>query len=337
MTALLDVQDLRVAYTDLDGHEVELLRGVTFRLEAGETAALVGESGSGKSLTVKATLGLLPHPLRICGGRIQFKDSNLLALNEQEYQALRGRAFALVPQDPMSSLNPVFTIADQFADLICFQGRSSVGPIDYWTPRFSAQRKREIRQQTLEAMRQVSLPNPDGVLGRYPVELSGGMCQRVLIAMALVGHPTLLIADEPGTALDVTIQAQINRLLAERVRERGMTMLYVTHDLGIARQLCHRVYVMYAGRIVEQGTAAEIFSRPRHPYTRGLLKSAPKLSGDPFTGIEGSPPDPKTLGDGCAFRFRCPHAIARCAEGIPDLASVGNGHAAACIRTADLD
>lgn len=337
MMPLLDVQDLRVAFTDVDGHQVELLRGVTLQLHRGETAALVGESGCGKSLTVKAILGLLPGAsLRISSGAVLFEGTNLLTLSEKDYQSLRGRQFALVPQHPISSLNPVFTISDQFTDLICFQGRSRVGLIDYWTPRVGSRRKAAIRQKTLSALRQVSLPNPEGVLGRYPVELSGGMCQRVLIAMALVGNPTLLIADEPGTALDVTIQAQINRLLAERVRERSMAMLYVTHDLGIARMISDCVYVMYAGRIVEQGRTSDIFARPRHPYTRGLLKSVPKLSGEPFEGIEGSPPDPRTLSDGCAFRWRCPHAIPRCAEATPALLHLGDGQAAACIRAEEL-
>ena len=201
----------------------------------------------------------------------------------------------------------------------------------------SGPRRREIRDRTIDALREVSLPSPEELVDRYPMQLSGGQSQRVLIALALLGDPKIVIADEPGTALDVTIEAQINDLLLERVQARDTSMIYITHDLGIASQMADRVYVMYAGRVVEEGPTATVFSSPKHPYTAGLIKAVPKVTDEPFSGIRGTLPDPKAIGDGCAFRWRCPHAIDVCAAAVPPLTDIGVGHRAACIRARELE
>ena len=335
---VLEVAGLGVDFDDADGAKVRLLRGVDIDVKPGEVVALVGESGCGKSLTAKAVLGLLPSPpLTVVSGRIALVGRDLLALDPRHYQGLRGRVLTLVPQHPLSSLNPVFTVGEQFFDLICFQGRARLNPFEYLAPRANRRRRRDIRARIVAALREVALPDPAEVIDKYPLELSGGMCQRILIAMALVGEPRLIIADEPGTALDVTIEAQINALLLDRVRAHGAALLYITHDLGIARQISDRVFVMYAGRVIETGATAELFRRPRHPYTRGLIDSVPKLSHRPVRGIRGTLPDPKTLDGGCAFRWRCAHAVEACGAAVPALAAVGEGHGAACIRAGELE
>ncbi len=337
MSTLLEVKDLALGYQDVDGVEVSLLRGIDLVLAEREVIALVGESGCGKSVTAKAILGVLPGNLESRAGTIWFDGRDLLAISEADYQSLRGRSFTLVPQHPLSSLNPVFTVAEQFFDMICFQGQRRVGPLNYWRPRLSRSRRREIRERTIAALQEVSLPNPEEILGMYPMQLSGGMSQRVLIALALLSSPRVVIADEPGTALDVTIESQINELLMERVAARGMAMIYITHDLGIASQLSDRAYVMYAGRIVEEGPTQQVFTRPRHPYTAGLLKAVPKVTEEPFEGIPGTLPDPKVLGEGCAFRWRCRHATSECETHTPALIDADDrGHRAACLRLSEL-
>jgi len=337
VTALLEVEGLEIGFTDADGAEVTLLRGIDLALREREVIALVGESGCGKSITAKAILGVLAQPpLRIKRGAIRFQGRDLLKLPAAAYHALRGPGFTLVPQHPLSSLNPMFTVEQQFFDLMNYQGRARVGFVDYWKPRLSATRRRDTRERTIAALREVSLPAPEEILGRYPFQLSGGMSQRVLIAMALLGSPKMVIADEPGTALDVTIESQINDLLRERVEARGMAMIYITHDLGIASELADRVYVMYAGRVVEEGATHEVFNAPRHPYTAGLLKAVPKVSNEPFAGIKGTLPDPKAIGGGCAFRWRCPYATAACEGVVPPLVDVGDGRRAACVRATEL-
>ncbi|MSO65231.1 MAG: ABC transporter ATP-binding protein [Alphaproteobacteria bacterium] len=337
MTILLEVAQLQISYSDADGVDVRLLRGVDLVVNEREVVAVVGESGCGKSITAKAILGVLPRPpLRIEGGAIRYRGRDLLPLGEADYHALRGSAFTLVPQHPLSSLNPVFTVAQQFFDLICFQGKARVSLGQYWRPRLSRRTRDAVRARTIEALHEVSLPDPESILERYPFQLSGGMSQRVLIAMALLSQPAIVIADEPGTALDVTIESQINDLLLERVQARGMAMIYITHDLGIASQLADRVYVMYAGRVVEEGPTETVFTAPRHPYTAGLLKAVPKVTNEPFAGIRGTLPDPKALDGGCAFRWRCAYATPACGIGVPPLAEVGPGRRAACIRAGDI-
>ncbi|MBM3508928.1 MAG: ABC transporter ATP-binding protein [Alphaproteobacteria bacterium] len=334
---LLDIRGLTIGFTDVDRTEVTLLRGVDIQVRRGEIVALVGESGCGKTLTTRAVLGLLQSPpLEVTAGTIRFDGVDLLGLGADAIHALRGRAMTLVPQHPLSSLNPVFTVGEQFFDLLSFQGRASIGPLGYLRPRLDRTARDRNRAATIAALKSVSLPDPEGVIDRYPSELSGGMCQRVLIAMALLSTPKLIIADEPGTALDVTIEAQINRLLLAKVREQRTAMLYITHDLGIARELSDRVFVMYAGRVVETGATAQVFARPRHPYTRGLIDSVPRLSAAPIKGIRGVLPDPKTLGEGCAFRFRCDFAVPACSAATPPLAAVAPAQAAACPRSAEI-
>lgn len=332
MNYLLDTRDLQVEFTELDGQQVQLLRGVNLSIKHQEVAAVVGESGCGKSLTVKTVLGVLPPVLKVVAGQVIFDGNDLLKLTEKEYQKMRGKAFTLVPQHPLSSLNPLFTIEQQFFDLICYQGRLGLNPWTYLSTRHNRHRKREIREIMLEALNQVKLPHPQQILQQYPAQLSGGMCQRILIAMALVNDPKMVIADEPGTALDATIEAQINDLLLERVRDKGTTLLYITHDLGIAKQLSQWVFVMYCGRVVEHGPTAAVFGNPRHPYTIGLMNSVPKMSNESFTGIRGLVPDPKTVQSGCVFRWRCDEAGPECGEAEPADRPVGDTHYAACFR-----
>jgi len=337
MSALLTIDNLKIGYRDIDGVDVRLLRGVSLTVAAGEVISLVGESGCGKSITAKAILGVLPDNVDICGGTIRYDGQNLLDLDEVGYQAMRGRAFTLVPQHPLSSLNPVFTVGAQFFDLIAFQGRTHVSVVDYWRPRLSGPQRRKIRDRTINALREVSLPSPEELVDRYPLQLSGGQSQRVLIALALLGDPKIVIADEPGTALDVTIEAQINDLLLERVQARNTSMIFITHDLGIASQLADRVYVMYAGSVVEEGPTATVFSSPKHPYTAGLIKAVPNVTDEPFSGIPGTLPDPKAVGGGCAFRWRCAYATSACASTVPPLEYIGVGHRAACFRGRELE
>jgi oligopeptide/dipeptide ABC transporter ATP-binding protein len=337
MSALLTIDNLKIGYRDVDGVDVSLLRGVSLTVAPGEVISLVGESGCGKSITAKAILGVLPDNVDISGGTIRYDGQNLLDLDEAGYQALRGRAFTLVPQHPLSSLNPVFTVGAQFFDLIAFQGRTHVSIVDYWRPRLSGPQRRKILDRTINALREVSLPSPEELVDRYPLQLSGGQSQRVLIALALLGDPKIVIADEPGTALDVTIEAQINDLLLERVQARNTSMIFITHDLGIASQLADRVYVMYAGSVVEEGPTASVFSSPKHPYTAGLIKAVPNVTDEPFSGIPGTLPDPKAVGGGCAFRWRCAYATSACASTVPQLEYIGVGHRAACFRGRELE
>ena len=337
MSALLTINNLKIGYRDIDGVDVSILRGVSLTLAPGEVISLVGESGCGKSITAKAVLGVLPDNVDIRGGTIRYDGQNLLDLDEAGYQAMRGRAFTLVPQHPLSSLNPVFTVGAQFFDLIAFQGRTHVSVIDYWRPRLSGTQRRKIRDRTINALREVSLPSPEELVDRYPLQLSGGQSQRVLIALALLGDPKIVIADEPGTALDVTIEAQINDLLLERVQARNTSMIFITHDLGIASQLADRVYVMYAGSVVEEGPTATVFSSPKHPYTAGLIKAVPNVTDEPFSGIPGTLPDPKAVGGGCAFRWRCAYTTSACASTVPPLEYIGVGHRAACFRGRELE
>ena len=333
MTELLSVKGLRIEVADARGGTMQLLRGVDLDIARGEIVAVVGESGCGKSLTAKALLGLLPTPpLRIAAGAAVFHGQDLLSLDQAALHALRGTKLALVPQHPLSSLNPAFTLGQQFFDLIAFRGRARVGMGAYLRPRLSRSSKDAIRAAITEALARVSLPSPEQLIDRYPHELSGGMSQRALIAMALLGNPELLIADEPSTALDVTIGDQINRLLLERVRAQNAAMLYITHDLGIARAIAARVFVMYAGRVVESGAADAVLRRPLHPYTQGLLRAVPRLVKRKIEGIAGTLPDPRAIGAGCAFRWRCPNAVAACAASDPAPVRAEPGHEAACIH-----
>jgi peptide/nickel transport system ATP-binding protein len=319
--ALLRIDDLRVRFRTGAG-VVEAVNGVSFEIFPGETLAVVGESGSGKSVTAMAVLGLLQSPpASVDGGRVLFRGEDLLKASPARLRALRGNQISMIFQEPMTSLNPVFSIGDQIGEsLELHRGLDSD----------------EARAETARLLELVGIPDPERRLDEYPHRLSGGMRQRVMIAMALACRPALLIADEPTTALDVTVQAQILELLAALQRAVGMSILLITHDLGVVAEAARRVVVMYAGSVVEHAFTDELFERPRHPYTAGLFLSLPHLdSGDePLRPIEGSVPDALHLPPGCRFHPRCPFAMPVCRERQPPLVLRGKGserpHLSAC-------
>jgi peptide/nickel transport system ATP-binding protein len=297
---------------------VRAVDGVSFAIRPGERLAVVGESGSGKSTTALSLLRLLPRAGRVTAGRVMLRGRDLLELPERELRHVRGKEIGIVFQDPMSSLNPVLRIRDQI-----------IPPIRKHLGLGSA----AALSRAIELLRDVGIPGPEWRVNAYPHELSGGMRQRVLIAMALSCRPTLLIADEPTTALDVTIQAQIVALLKRLSDATGVAVLFVTHDFGLVARFAHTIAVMYAGRIVEYGSARDVFARPSHPYTQALLRSIPSITGardSRLTQIDGAPPDLATLGPGCAFAPRCSLAYGRCDVERPDLEERDIGHAAAC-------
>jgi peptide/nickel transport system ATP-binding protein len=317
--ALLDVRDLRTYFYTRRG-VVKAVDGATFSVRRGETLGIVGESGSGKSVTCLSILRLVPEPGgRIVGGTITFAGEDLLAKSPEEMRRLRGSRIAMILQDPMASLNPAFTVGEQIAETLRLH-RGLGG--------------RALDARVIELLRQVRISDPERRVHAYPHQMSGGIRQRVAGAIAISCQPSLLIADEPTTSLDVTIQAQYLKLLKEIQRETNLAMIFVTHDLGIVAKLCDRVAVMYAGRIVETGTTREIFNRPRHPYTIGLLNCLPTLrqGREPLTAIEGQPPDLATLPRGCSFAPRCPLAEPRCHEERPLLEPLEADHLAACLR-----
>jgi peptide/nickel transport system ATP-binding protein len=319
---LLSVRSLSVEFSSY-GRRLQVLRDVSLDVPAHRHVALVGESGCGKSVTMRAVMGILPTPpARIVSGAILFDGRDLLRLNPREREALRGTAMSMVFQDPMTSLNPVFTIGDQMGTILKYADR-----------RLGRARNRTERLARVhEVLSQVRMPDPERIARSYPIQLSGGMRQRVLIAMALLSEPRLLIADEPGTALDVTTQAQILKLMRDLVDDRGLALLMITHNLGVVREAADTVYVMYAGSVVEHAPTAELFARPRHPYTRALIDCVPKLSGEAtFRGIDGSLPDYAAPPPGCRFAPRCPLAIPACGRP-PEDRSVGACHHAACWR-----
>ena len=313
--SLLEVDDLRVSFA-WGARPMEAVRGVSFRLERGEILGLVGETGSGKTLTGLSLLRLVPPPGMVTAKRLAFGGLDLLALRPGELRAIRGTRIAMIFQDPATSLNPVFTVGAQLDAVLA--AHTSLG-------------RRDRRARAIERLGEVGLPNPQRILGLYPHELSGGMQQRLMIALALAGDPELLIADEPTTALDVTIQAQILDLLRRLQAERGLSIVLVSHNLGIVRETCHRLALMYAGSLVEEGPTAEVLGAPRHPYTRSLLDSL--VTGDrrkmPLPVLPGFGPAPGTLPPGCPFAPRCPMAIERCRAEKPPLMTA-RGRAAAC-------
>jgi len=318
---LLRVEDLKTHFHTRDG-VVRAVDGVSFEVNAGETLAIVGESGCGKSVTSMSILRLLPMPpARIAGGRIEFDGRNLLDLSEPEMRKVRGNAISMIFQEPMTSLNPVLTIGRQIAEaLVLHRGMS----------------QKDATARAIEMLRKVHIPEAERRITQYPHELSGGMRQRVMIAMALACGPRLLIADEPTTALDVTIQAQILELMRELHRETGAAIILITHDLGVVAEMAQRVVVMYAGRKVEEAPIEELFANPRHPYTRGLLGSMPHLgdsvneTGKRLVEIPGMVPSLKDPAPGCLFAPRCPNVIDRCTRDAPPLEQQGAGHWAAC-------
>jgi oligopeptide/dipeptide ABC transporter ATP-binding protein len=317
MTRVLDVRDLRVSFPGPDGGWLHPVDGVSFSLDRGETLALVGESGCGKSLSSLALLRLVPPPGRIDpASEIRLGDADVLALKGEALRQIRGRRIGMIFQDPMTSLNPVFTVGDQIAE-----GVRAHFPVS----------KAEARERARGLLQEVGFPDPAGRLGAYPHQLSGGMRQRVMIAIALAAEPEILVADEPTTALDVTVQAQILEVLDQLRRSRGMAVLLITHDLGIVAGRADRVAVMYAGQIVEEASTADLFARPSHPYTRGLFASVPRISGpvQRLSPIRGTVPPPTAWPTGCRFRPRCPEAFAKCTQA-PELLPVGSEHRMRC-------
>jgi peptide/nickel transport system ATP-binding protein len=321
---VLSIRDLQAEFSTPLG-VVRALNGVTFDLPRGKVLGIVGESGCGKSVTARAILQIIEKPGRITGGSITLRDADgdteitRLAPDSSRMRELRGREIAMIFQEPMSSLNPVYTIGNQIAEAILIH---------------QTRNRREAHDRAVDMLRQVGMPHPEAVASSYPHQLSGGMRQRAMIAMALSCNPTVLIADEPTTALDVTTEAQILELIRNVRDQLGMSIMFITHSMGVVAQLCDEVIVMYLGRIVERAPVDDLFHDPKHPYTQALLRSIPRIGGDrkiPLEVIEGSVPDPHTRVSGCPFHPRCPDAIpGRCDSVLPGVSTAGPGHTVHC-------
>lgn len=308
---ILQIQDLNTNFL-----KVPVIQGVSFSIEKGKILALVGESGCGKTMTALSILRLVPHPGRIISGRILFNGRDLLELTEPQMQKIRGKEISLIFQEPGLALNPVFTIGNQIGEVIKIHRKEI----------------KNVKKETMRLLELVKIPEPRHRIRAYPHELSGGMQQRSLIAMAIAGLPKLLIADEPTTALDVTIQSQILMLIKELVNKLDMSVLLITHDLGIVAEIADKVAIMYAGRIVEYTDVYTIFKNPLHPYTKGLLESIPKIDRQQkrLPAIQGQVPDIANLPAGCTFNPRCSLAVEQCRIKIPPLREISTGHLAAC-------
>ncbi|TDF92738.1 ABC transporter ATP-binding protein [Paenibacillus piri] len=315
---LLEVKELVTDFTT-DRGTFHVVDRISFDVEYGETVGLVGESGSGKSITSLSILGLIKPPGRIAGGSVLFEGDELTGKSPKEMGRIRGREMSMIFQEPMTSLNPVLTVGEQIAETVrLHQGLSS----------------KEAMQRAVEMLKKVGIPMAETRVRQYPHQLSGGMRQRVMIAIALSCSPKLLIADEPTTALDVTIQAQILELMKSLNQNDGTGILLVTHDLGVVAEMCKKVIVMYAGQIVEQGPAYDIFRNPLHPYTEALLKSIPRIGGarEKLYSIPGNVPSPHSMPKGCRFHARCPYAFERCSKEEPALIDEGNGRRVRCLK-----
>ena len=323
MTALLEVNDLNTVFSG-DHGDVSVVNGISFDVQAGRTLAIVGESGCGKSVTSLSIMGLLPKPHgRIAHGSIKFDGRELVGADEKALQDLRGNGMAMIFQEPMTSLNPSFTVGDQIIEGLLRHRKIN---------------RVHAREIAIEMLKKVRIPSPEQRMDEYPHKLSGGMRQRVMIAMGMACEPKLLIADEPTTALDATIQAQILELMRTLQKETGTAIVLITHDLGVVAEVADDVVVMYAGRIVERGPVGEIFSQPQHPYTVGLLGAIPRMDVERkrLISIEGQVPNPAQPQLGCSFAQRCPFADAQCVAHIPTLVKVGAMHQSACFK-APLD
>ena len=316
---LIQVKNLQISFK-YDGVMTPVIRGVSFDIKRGETLGMVGESGSGKSVTSREIMRLIATPpARIDSGEILFEGRDILKMSDDELRSIRGNRISMIFQEPMTSLNPVYTCGDQIMEVIRLHKGVS---------------KKEARQMAIEMLREVGVQSPETRVDCYPHELSGGMRQRVMIAMALSCSPTLLISDEPTTALDPTIQAQILQLIKDMKKKLNMSVLFITHDLGVVAQNCDRVVVMYAGKIVEVAEVCELFDHPAHPYTQGLIMSIPKMSSDveELYSIDGSIPSFGSLPGGCTFGPRCPYFPEECTKSEPVLKDIGGGHLCACHR-----
>lgn len=317
---LLTVENLKT-YFSLASGTVKAVDGVSFTLNKGEVLGIVGESGCGKSVTASSVIRLLPSKVgNIVDGSITFEGRDVLSFSKKELRDFRGREVSMIFQNPMTSLDPVFKVGHQMQEMICAHNKG-----------ISRKQALEI---SIEALRKVGIPNPEKRVNCYPYELSGGMCQRVIIAMALCCAPKLIIADEPTTALDVTVQSQVLKLLKQLRDEKDVAILMITHNLGIIWEMCDRVMTMYAGKTVEYTTTKQLYANPLHPYTWGLLDSMPSMneSGERLNTIEGMPPDLRLTGTCCNFYNRCPYATDLCRQKVPELIEVEPGHAVACHR-----
>lgn len=317
MSALVEINNLKTSFFTYAG-EVKAVDGISFHVAAGEAVALVGESGCGKSVTALSIMRLISHPGKIVEGSILFNGADLVQKTEKQMQAIRGNEIGMVFQDPMTSLNPVLSVRDQLTESLILHKKIDVSA---------------AYQRALALMKMVGIPSPETRIDQYPHQFSGGMRQRVMIAMALSCEPRLLIADEPTTALDVTIQAQILQLMKELKTKINTSIILITHDLGVVAGLCQRVIVMYGGKIAESGLLRDIFYSPRHPYTWGLLKSIPRIheeSGAKLVPIWGQPPDLLAPPQGCRFMPRCDYAMKICETEAPPFFDVSSGHQAAC-------
>ena len=314
---VLSVKDLKTYFHTATGI-AKAVDGVSFTLDAGKTMGIVGESGSGKSVTASSIMRLLPQNGKIMGGEIDFDGVDMMKLSKKQLVALRGNEIAMIFQDPMTSLDPVFKVGNQMVEMICAHQNVS---------------KEAARAMAIEALGRVGIPNPEKRMDAYPYELSGGMCQRVIIAMAICSHPKIIIADEPTTALDVTVQARVLELLRELQRNLNTGILLITHNLGVVWEMCDDVMVMYAGQTVEKAETKELYAAPLHPYTWGLLDSIPRLSDESkgmLTTIPGVPPDLRLTGECCNFCNRCRYAQDICRTSVPPLVEVKPNHFVAC-------
>jgi peptide/nickel transport system ATP-binding protein len=318
---LLELDGLRTWFDTLSG-TVRSVDGVSYQVFAGRTLGVVGESGCGKSVTALSILRLVPTPPARHFGAVRFRGTDLMTLTERQMRAIRGNRISMIFQEPMTSLNPVFTVSRQIAETI--QVHQNVT-------------RAQAKERAVEMLRLVQIPEPEKRANQYPHQFSGGQRQRIMIGLALACHPDVLIADEPTTALDVTIQAQILDLIKRLQKELGMGVVLITHDLGVIAESCDRVVVMYAGRKVEEANVMDLFDRPLHPYTRALMASMPAMNSDStrLTEIPGLVPSPSELGKGCAFAARCTHARARCSVEIPSLTIQGTEHEVACFAVAE--
>lgn len=314
---LIDIQDLRVSFFT-PGGEVQAVRGVSWFLNEGEALGIVGESGSGKSVSVYAIMRLLQSPGRVVGGSIHFNGIDILSLTEAEMRKIRGNDIAMIFQDPMTSLNPVYTVGEQLYEPLKLHRNMN---------------RKDAAKRAEELLGMVGIPSPQRRLKQYPFEFSGGMRQRAMIAMALACEPKLLIADEPTTALDVTIQAQILEIMKDLKKKRNMSIVLITHDLGIVSDICDKIIIMYGGEIMEYGPIESLYTAPSHPYTKGLINSLPKidqLEGEPLTPIEGFPVDLMHPPAGCPFAPRCEHCMKACLTEKPPYFEIEPGHYSAC-------
>ena len=324
MATVLEVNDLRTYFYTFEG-VVKAVDGISYDLEEGETLGLCGESGCGKSVSALSLMRLIPDPPgKIISGEVTFDGEDILKINMNNMRSIRGSKMSMVFQEPMTSLNPVLSIERQLTETL--QLHRGMG-------------REESQQEGINLLARVGIPDPDRRIKQYPHQFSGGMRQRVMIAIALSCNPRLIIADEPTTALDVTIQAQILELMKDLTREFGVALIVITHNLGVVARYADRVNVMYAGKIIERGSAREIYANPRHPYTIGLLHSVPRLDlprREKLDPIEGQPPDLIDIPEGCSFRARCRYAIDKCAVEVPPLMLAGDGHWSACWRAEEL-